>query len=152
MSGQSVVQTGSRNVSSTTLPRRLDSATFRPSWLVSVKSGAGVFSVPLVPAIDSATMGSALEFTVAKAIGAAPTMMTPSAPSPATTPTGTPANPRSSPAARPAVATAPAVTATGAVGCAAPSGPADTVANSGAAAAAAVVVAAVAAAAGASPR
>ena len=39
MSGQSVVHTGSRNVSSTTLPRRLARETCRPSWLVSVKFG-----------------------------------------------------------------------------------------------------------------
>ena len=44
MTGQSVVQTGSRNASRTTLPRRLASETCRPVWLVSVKFGAGLSS------------------------------------------------------------------------------------------------------------
>ena len=86
MSGQSVVHTGSRKVSSTTLPRRLARETCRPSWLVSVKPGAGVSSCPLVPAMACAVIGSAFLLTEANAIGAAPTRMTPSAPTPATTP------------------------------------------------------------------
>ena len=94
MIGQSVVQTGSRKASSTTLPRRLASETCRPSWLVSVKFGAGLSSCPLVPAIASAVIGSAVLFTEANAIGAAPTMITPSAASPAITRSGAPANAR----------------------------------------------------------
>src|ERR1700733_12445099 len=97
MIGQSVVQTGSRNVMSTTLPRRLASETCRPYWLVSVKFGAGVSSCPLVPAIASAVIGSAVLFAVANAIGAAPTMITPSAASPAITLSGAPANARTGP-------------------------------------------------------
>ena len=101
MTGQSVVQTGSRNVSSTTFPRRLASETCRPSWLVSVKFGAGVSSCPLVPAIASAVIGSAVLFTVANAIGAAPTMITPSAAMPAITRSGAPANASVGPASHP---------------------------------------------------
>jgi hypothetical protein len=41
MIGQSVVHTGSRNVISTTLPRKLASETGRPFWSVSWKAGAG---------------------------------------------------------------------------------------------------------------
>ena len=81
MIGQSVVQTGSRKVSSTTLPRRPASDTWRPSWLVSVKFGAGVSSCPDAPAMASATIGSASRFTEANAIGAAPTRITAIAPS-----------------------------------------------------------------------
>ena len=90
MSGQSVVHTGSRKVSSTTLPRRLARETCRPSWLVSVKLGAGVSSRPLLPAMDCATIGSAFLLTEATAIGAAPTRMMPSAPTPAMTRTRRP--------------------------------------------------------------
>src|SRR5271165_3713155 len=76
MIGQSVVQTGSRKVSSTTLPRRPASDTWRPSWLVRVKFGAGVSSWPDAPAMASATIGSASWLTEANAIGAAPTRIT----------------------------------------------------------------------------
>src|SRR5271165_2528329 len=76
MIGQSVVQTGSRKVSSTTLPRRPASDTWRPSWLVRVKLGAGVSSWPDAPAMASAMIGSASWLTEANAIGAAPTRIT----------------------------------------------------------------------------
>ena len=136
MIGQSVVQTGSRNASRTTLPRRLASETCLPYWLVSVKFGAGLSSWPLVPAIDSAVIGSAVLFTVANAIGAAPTMITPSAASPAITRSGAPANARTGPETHP-----------GSLGL---RGGADAAAASGSSAAAAV--AAAAAGCGASPR
>src|SRR5215469_17434784 len=84
MTGQSVVQTGSRKVSSTTLPRRLASDTWRTSWLVSVKFGAGVSSAPDDSVRAWAMTGSALWLTDANAIGAAPTKMTPNAPNAAT--------------------------------------------------------------------
>ena len=58
-----MVQTGSRKVSSTTLPRRLASETRRPSWLVSVKPGAGVSICPDAPARPAAMIGSAFLFT-----------------------------------------------------------------------------------------
>ncbi len=44
ISGQSLVHTGSRKVSSTTLPRRLARLTVRPCWSVSWKGLAGKFS------------------------------------------------------------------------------------------------------------
>src|SRR5487761_322008 len=72
MSGQSVVHTGSRNASSTTLPRRLENATWRPSWLVSVKVTAGESICPVLPAMAWAVIGSAFGFVVANAIGAVP--------------------------------------------------------------------------------
>src|ERR1700734_3806644 len=122
MTGQSVVQTGARNDSSTTLPRRLARDTWRPSWLVSVKFGAGVSSTPLVPESDSAVIGSAVLFTAANAIGAAPTMITPSAAIPAITRSGAPANASAGPAthpgrrrARPGPGPSPTATGTAAV-------------------------------------
>src|SRR5580704_9261401 len=99
MTGQSVVQTGSMNASSTTLPRRLESETRWPVWLVSVKSGAGVSSCPSDdPVSASAVIGSAGLSTAANAIGAAPTMITPSAAIPAITRSGAPANAGAGPA------------------------------------------------------
>ena len=66
MSGQSVVHTGSRKVSSTTLPRRLASETCWPSWLVSVKLGRGLCRAgPWRRRWPAAMIGSALRFAEA---------------------------------------------------------------------------------------
>ena len=54
-----------------------------------------------MPDIASAVIGSAVLFTVANAIGAAPTMITPSAAIPAITRSGAPANASAGPASHP---------------------------------------------------
>ena len=79
MSGQSVVHTGSRKVSSTTLPRRLARVTVRPSWSVSRNGDAGLSSGGEYPAMACARMGSAVGLSDAAAIGAAPITITPRA-------------------------------------------------------------------------
>src|SRR5215470_11847857 len=86
ISGQSVVHTGSRKVSSTTLPRRLARLTVWPCWSVRAKPLAGKFSGAADPAMDSARIGSAFRLAWAAAIGAAPRMISPSAPTEATVP------------------------------------------------------------------
>ena len=84
ISGQSVVHTGSRKVSSTTLPRRL-ARRHRPAVLVGELEGlAGKFSGAVDPSIASARIGSAIGLAWAAAIGAAPRMISPSAPAAAT--------------------------------------------------------------------
>ena len=72
ISGQSVVQTGSRKVSSTTLPRRLARVTGRPSWSVSGKPGPAGPAGALRRRWPAAMIGSAFRFADAAAIGAAP--------------------------------------------------------------------------------
>jgi hypothetical protein len=84
MSGQSEVHTGSRKVSSTTLPRRLARLTCRPSWLVSWNAGARKFSGALDPSSASAMIGEAVLLADAAIIGTTPMMATPSAPTAAT--------------------------------------------------------------------
>src|SRR5450755_2670897 len=75
ISGQSLVHTGSRNVSRTTLPRRLARLTWLPFWSVSWNDGAAKFSGALLPSIARAMIGSAFGFAWASAAGATPMMI-----------------------------------------------------------------------------
>src|ERR1700761_3123891 len=72
MIGQSLVQTGSRKVSSTTLPRSPARLAGWPYWLVSVKEGAVTLSGAAPPPTAWARIGSALSLAWAIAIGATP--------------------------------------------------------------------------------
>src|ERR1700761_443921 len=72
MIGQSLVQTGSRKVSSTTLPRSPARLAGWPYWLVSVKEGAVTLSGAASPPTAWARIGSALSLAWAIAIGATP--------------------------------------------------------------------------------
>ncbi len=73
MIGQSVVHTGSRNVSTTVSPRRSASDTVEPSGAVSVKAGAGDVTTVGAPSTATAICGSADGWTAAAAMGASPT-------------------------------------------------------------------------------
>src|ERR1700750_2325700 len=84
MIGQSLVHRGSRKVISTPLPRGPASDTVRPFWSVSEKAGAGRLRLVLLPEMARARIGSAVRFTAAAAIGAAPSRITASAPAAAT--------------------------------------------------------------------
>lgn len=81
MTGQSAVQSGSRNVSRTVLPRMDDMLTGCPDWLTSRNSGAGWFSVRASPEMACARIGSAVWSAADRAIGTTPTIVAPNAPS-----------------------------------------------------------------------
>src|SRR5579875_136145 len=80
MTGQSEVQTGSRNVSTTTLPLRAESETALSCWSMSESAGAGKFTASFGPLTASVRSGLALGLAAAMAAGAPPTRVTASAP------------------------------------------------------------------------
>src|SRR6185437_4873525 len=80
ISGQSVVQTGSRKVSRTTLPRRLARLIWWLDWSVSVNPGARRFRLEEWPLTAWARIGSAFGLDRAIASGAAPSKITATAP------------------------------------------------------------------------
>ena len=68
------------------MPRRLARLTVWPCWSVSWKGLAGKFSGADEPEMASARIGSAFGLAWAAAIGAAPRMISPTAPAAATDP------------------------------------------------------------------